>query len=121
MEITNITKGTHIDNIDTANNMLKKVIGLMFRKSGRMLFKFNREGSYGIWMPFMHMSLDLIFIDKDKKIVDIKEDVKPITIFLKNLKIYYPQKKSKYILEIEKGLSNTKNLEIDDILEFDMK
>ena len=113
-------KGTSIDNIDVAGSILKKTIGLMFRKSGRLLFVFNREGSWGIWMPFMRFSLDLVFMDKDKKIIDIKKDVKPISVYLKNLRVYHPKRKARYILEIESGLSDEKNLGIGDMLEFDI-
>ena len=55
--------------------------GLMFRENlpeGQgMLFVFGTEGRYGFWMKNMKFPIDIIWIDQEKKIVDMKLDLSP--------------------------------------------
>ncbi len=114
-----IKKGSkRIENVDVASGLLDKVLGLMFRNPGRLLMKFSREGRYSIWMPFMRFSLDLVFIDKSKRIVDIKKNVKPISLNPKTWKVYFPKRKCLFVLEVEGGLTKKLNLKVEDMLVF---
>lgn len=57
--------------------------GLMFRKPGEleenegMLFIFPREEDQSFWMKNTFLSLDMVFIDSDRKVVGIVENVPP--------------------------------------------
>lgn len=49
------------------------------KESHGMLFIFDHEDTYGMWMKDMHIPLDLIFIDDDLQVVHIEPNVKPET------------------------------------------
>lgn len=55
--------------------------GLMNRRTlgvkHGMIFSFSEEGRHPFWMHNTHVSLDMIFLDKDKKVVAILKNVPP--------------------------------------------
>ncbi len=74
-----------------------------------MLFIFPVEGQHGFWMKNMRFPLDIIWINREDMIVDIKEDVpvcKDICLPL------YPQKPALYVLEVKAGFSRKQRLRI---------
>lgn len=118
MIVKNITKKSEINNVKIADSFISKTRGLMFKKKGRLLLKFWFQDYHKIWMPFMKFSIDLVFIDKNKKIVGIIENTRPISFNPKTWKIYGPNKKCKYILEVESGLVKSRKFSINDKLLF---
>jgi uncharacterized membrane protein (UPF0127 family) len=72
----------------------------------------NHDGALiyanSIWMPFVRHKLDLLFLDRDFRIVDIQKAV-PLTINPKTWKSYRC-KKAKYCLEIKSGLTKAREL-----------
>ncbi len=92
--------------------------GLMFKKSGRALLVFPLNAKHSIWMACMKYSLDLIFIDENYKIVDIFEDVKPLTLNPKTWKTYIPKQKCRYVLEVESGLIKKYDLKTGILVKF---
>lgn len=90
-----------------ADTLIKRMIGLMFRKGiGRnqcMLFTFWSEGYQSIWMYNMLFPIDVIWVSKDMKIVDIRENMQPCKSMSK-CTAYIPTEKAKYIIEFN---SNT--------------
>jgi len=117
--IRNETKKTEIDNIEFSISIARNTRGLMFKKSGRMLMEFIKEGKSSIWMPFMRFNLDIIFIDNKKTIVDIKKNAVPLKILKpKTWKLYIPKKRCKYVLEIENELAKNEKFDIGDQLNF---
>lgn len=96
--------------------------GLMFRqkldRNKGMLFVFENEGEYSFWMSNVLFPLDIIWINKDKKIVFIAENCQPcLDSFCPNIK---PEEKAKYVLEINGGLVSEIGLSLGDKLEFDL-
>ena len=90
--------------IEIADDEYERETGLMYRKkmndNQAMLFIFDNEKPLYFYMKNTYIPLDIIFIDKNKKIVHIANDAKILdetTIPSK-----YP---SKYVLEIKAGLS----------------
>jgi hypothetical protein len=67
--------------------------GLMFSKKKNLVFVFNDEKRRSLHMFFVFFPIDVLFLDKNKRIVEIKRDFKPFTF-------YYPKEKSKYIVEL---------------------
>ena len=81
--IKNITKEKIlVKNLETADSIGKKTKGLMFRKNlardSGLIMVFRHERKHEIWMLGMRFPIDIVFIDKDKRVVDIKHSVKPI-------------------------------------------
>ncbi len=97
--------------------------GLMFRKSldknSGMLFIFPEEDFYRFWMKNTLIPLDIIWINSDKEIVFIKHNAQPC--LEKNCEIFTPNKKVKYVLEINSGIAEEIGLEIGDEVEFKLK
>jgi len=81
-----------------------------------MLFIFHKEGEYSFWMKNMLIPLDIIWIDKNKKVVWVEENVQPcLKQECENIK---PDQKAKYVLELNTGIVDRINLKIGDELVF---
>ncbi len=61
-------------------------------------------------MFFVFFPIDVLWLDKDKIVVDIKRNVKPFT------PLVIPRKPAKYVIELKKGV--TKNIKLGDKIEF---
>ena len=72
-----------------------------------MLFVFPAGNNVSIWMKNTFISLDIIFINKEKYIISYIKDVPP-----NNEKIYSSKEKVKYILEINSGMIDNYNIKI---------
>jgi len=98
----------------------ERQLGLMYRESINpdqgMLFVFEKEGIYSFWMKNMKISIDIIWLDKDKRIVQIEKNVPPCET--EDCPSYTPVALSKYVLEIKSGFSEEYELELYDKLEF---
>lgn len=69
-----------------------------------MLFVFEREGVWGIWMKDMQFSLDIIWADSEGDIITITRDVSPETYPA----VFYPARaEARYVLELPAGYTKT--------------
>jgi uncharacterized membrane protein (UPF0127 family) len=104
---------------EIADTESKRRLGLMFRKNlpenQGMLFIFEREDRYSFWMKNMQISLDIIWIDKDKRIVDIKTNVPPCNDYCEGLT---PRDKAQYVLEVNTGFAEKNIIKIGDRVDF---
>jgi len=100
--------------IELASNDLERSKGLMFRETldGGMLFIYENEGRRDFWMKNTLISLDMIWISKDKKIIYIEENVQPCKT--SDCESYGPSEKAMYILELNGGEVNKKNIKVGD-------
>lgn len=84
-----------------------------------LLFVFGEVKPHVIWMKGMRFAIDIIWIDENKKVVDIAESVPPEPSKKdKDLTRYTPRSDSKYILEMNAGLASLHNIQIGDSVEF---
>ena len=80
-----------------------------------MLFVFDNPGQYGIWMKDMRFAIDILWLDEDKKVVDIAVDVPPQQDKRDSeLTIYKPSHNSKYVLEVNAGLVRLNSIQVGD-------
>jgi len=79
-----------------------------------MLFEFDKPDTHGIWMKDMLFSIDIIWLDKNKKIVNLISNAEPATY----PHVFYPPQKSLYVLEVRAGLIKDKNLKLGDEILF---
>lgn len=104
---------------EIADTVSKRTQGLMFRKSLHdnqgMLFVFEKEDSYSFWMKNMQISLDIIWIDKDKRIVDIKTNVPPCKESCQGVA---PREKAQYVLEVNMGFVEKNKVRAGDKVDF---
>jgi len=83
---------------EVANNFWKRMIGLSFSKKKNIFFPLSYESKWSLWMFGTRYPIKMIFIDKNKNVIDIKEG-KPLSFNPKTWRIYKPKKPCKYILE----------------------
>lgn len=80
----------------------KKAIGQMFRiKAFNLIFPFSSERIVSIHMFFVFTSLDVVWLNANKEVID-SQTLKPFSI-------YVPKNKAKYVLEFPKGYINKYN------------
>jgi uncharacterized membrane protein (UPF0127 family) len=94
--------------------------GLGFRESlGQkegMLFILG-PGEHKFWMKNMRFPLDLIWIDGEKKIIDIKENLIPCNS--DSCPLFGPdQGQAEYVLEVNSGFVRENNIKIGDTINF---
>src|SRR3989338_2820298 len=76
---------------------LSKAFGLMFSTKARaLIFEFSKEKIFQLHMFFVFYPIDVLFMDKNKKVVEIKQDFRPFTF-------YTPKSKAQYIIELPNG------------------
>jgi len=101
-------------NIELAQTQQEQQKGLMFRseldKNKGMLFIFDIESTKRFWMKNTLIPLDMVGLDKDLIIRDIKNAIPCKTTICE----FYELKNSKYVLEINSGLANEFGLNIGD-------
>ena len=86
-----------------------------------MLFVFDKSASYVFWMKDVEFAIDIIWIDENKKIVDIAPNIPPEpNKGEKDLTRYKPKSDAKYVLEINAGLSSLHNLQVGDQVAFEL-
>jgi uncharacterized membrane protein (UPF0127 family) len=86
-----------------------------------MLFVFDSSGLYPFWMKDMKFSIDIIWIDEEKRIVSIAHNAVPEPgVDDEDLILYRPSAEAKYVLEINAGLSRVNGLEQGDIVNFEL-
>lgn len=108
--------------IELAITQEEQTSGLMFRKSlarnKGMLFIFNEEGFSSFWMKNTLIPLDIIWIDENKKVVFISENIQPCKEDpCPNIA---PTQKAKYVLEINGGVSKEIGLKVGDRLKINI-
>ena len=79
-----VTKnGVQVFSVEIATTEEEKQTGLMYRKEladGKgMLFDFNPEQEVSMWMKNTYVSLDMIFIRADGRILRIAENTEPMS------------------------------------------
>tara|TARA_B110000438_G_scaffold253446_1_gene259064 strand:- start:430 stop:951 length:522 start_codon:yes stop_codon:yes gene_type:complete len=79
-----------------------------------MLFHFAPPRYVSMWMKNTLIKLDIIFIDKNKRIIKIHKNAKPLST-----QSIYSNKKAEWVLEINGGLSEINRLNIGNIVNFD--
>jgi len=113
--LLNKSKGTNFGQLDFADSFMSRFMGLMFRKDPEkgLILKLpssrSRRGS-AIHMFFMRFPLDIIFLDFDKKVVDM--------VSIKPWNTYTPKSPAKYVIELKEGSINNYKLEIGDEMDF---
>lgn len=90
--------------------------GLMFREQlgsdQGMLFVFKEEGFHSFWMKNTLIPLDILWLDKDKRIVHIEKDVPPCPD--EPCPSYSPRVPALYVLEMKAGSVEERGLNLFD-------
>jgi len=103
--------------VDVADTPALREQGLSGRKSLEkgegMLFVFDTPGIYSFWMKDMNFPIDIIWINQNKKIVYIKENVTPGSF----PQAFASTENAQYVLEVPAGFSARNNVQVGDIID----
>jgi hypothetical protein len=98
----------------------ERQLGLMYREKiasdQGMLFVFEEEGRHSFWMKNMKFSLDLIWLNREKRIVHIELRVPPCKDT--PCPTYSSEIPAMYVLELKAGSADENKLKLYDRLEF---
>lgn len=81
-----------------------------------MLFVFDKPDYHSFWMKDMKFAIDIIWIDENKKIVDITYNTAPETYpatFRSNVPV-------QYVLEVNAGWAEQSAMNINDVISFEL-
>ena len=97
---------------EPAETFFQRAMGIMFRLgfTKPLLFTFPHPGtsSNSIHSFFCFVYFDAIFLDEKKRIVDIRERIRPFTPLI------VPRKPAKYLIEAPAGWARKKKAAIGD-------
>jgi uncharacterized membrane protein (UPF0127 family) len=107
MILKNITQNTFLaHNAIVANSFSQRAFGLIFyKKPQAMIFKTR----FGLHTFFMQYPIDILILDKEKKVKAIKKNLQPNRIYLWNPK--YDR-----VIELPSGTIKKKKAQQDDII-----
>jgi uncharacterized membrane protein (UPF0127 family) len=116
----NTSDGVHTYKVEIADSKEERNRGLMERESldenAGMFFVYEEPNpNMAFWMPNMKISLDMIFFDKDMKVVDYFKEVPPCEA--DQCPHYIPDVISQYVLEVNAGTVDEIGLDIGDVAE----
>lgn len=98
--------------------------GLMFRpsleKNRGMLFTFAEPQQWSFWMKNTRISLDIIWMDRNKKIVHIERNVPTCSRTDDGCPQYQPTENALYVLELASGSADALNLDRGMTLRFQL-
>jgi uncharacterized membrane protein (UPF0127 family) len=104
--------------VEIADTPAKRELGLQYRKElpteRGMIFLFPIESQQTFWMKNTPIPLDMIFINRARKIVGIVEQAVPFTLEPRSV-----NGPSQYVLEIGGGLTKRYGIEAGDTVRFD--
>lgn len=117
--VSQVCFGKDCFQVEVADTDSERQVWLMYRDSlvsqSGMLFVFYSSYPHGFWMKNTLIPLDMIWIDEDKKIVDIQTavpcDADPCPS-------YVPSGSAKYVLEINAGGADRYDLDTGDAVDF---
>ncbi len=101
---TQVTINSTVYNLTLADTETELMSGLSgvekLDSNGGLLMQFPSDDTWGIWMKDMKIPLDIIWLNKDKKVVYIKENVNPD---LGTSTVMRPDEPCRYVLELTDG------------------
>lgn len=79
-----------------------------------MLFVFETPGRWGMWMREMNYNLDIVWLDSNKQVVSMVQDVSPDTY----PKVFLPDKDALYVVELPAGYIKDHNVGLGQVAGF---
>ena len=108
--------------VEIADTREKQALGLMFRDSmpadQGMLFIFPGEAPRSFWMKNTRIPLDIMYFDKDLKLVSISADTPPCRV--RYCPSYPSTGPAKYVLELNAGTASGLGVGVGDRLILDL-
>lgn len=104
--------------VEVADSPAKREMGLQYRRElaqdRGMIFLFPAESDQTFWMKNTPIPLDMIFINRDLKIVGVVEQTAPFSLDSRSV-----GRPSQYVLEINGGLTRRMGIEVGNAVRFE--
>ena len=114
-----VALGGHRYSVEVATTEAERARGLMFRDelpAGHgMLFIHEEEGPLAYWMKNTRIPLDIVFLDKDMRVVEV-EHAKPL-----DESNVGPDSPTQYVIELNAGAADKLGLKTGDKIEIPKK
>jgi len=114
--------GGKVFKVEIADNPEEQALGLMFRDSmpadAGMIFIFPNESPRSFWMKNTRIPLDIMYFDKDLKMVSISANTPPCRV--SRCPSYPSIKPAMYVLELNAGTASELGVDIGDRLLIDL-
>jgi len=125
MEVRNLTQDTSLgESISHATSLWQNVRGLMLTsplgEGEGLIIDMGGETRLGIWMPLMRYALDVVYADERFTVTGLARDIPPMGLNPRTWRIYYPQKPSRYAVEVPVGTIERTGTQIGDTLAFEL-
>lgn len=86
-------------------------------KNDALLFAFDKDDTWGIWMKDMLIPIDIVWLDANKKVIYIVKSADPSSY---PFTTYRPTKPARYVLEFAAGTVDSKTIRSGDTAIFDL-
>lgn len=108
----------HAFRLELARTVEEQARGYMFRERvGRdegMLFLFPDEGFHSFWMKNCEVSLDILWLSDDLRVVHIEADLPPCR--RDPCPGYMSMRKARFVLEIKGGMAGKSGIKVGDLV-----
>ena len=105
---------------EIADDFEERRVGLMNRQNledgSGMLFIFEESQPLSFWMKDTFIPLDIIYIDENKKVIQIYENAEP----LNETKLYPSNQNAQFVLEVPGGYAKKNRIQTGQKVEFDL-
>lgn len=117
-EMTSIVMGGHVFTARTPMTEDAQVLGLSgtesLTDSQAMLFVFEYNQRWGIWMKDMKIPIDIVWLNAEKKIIHVEKNAQPDSYPT----VFRPDQDARYVIETATGRSDDLGVELGDSVQF---
>lgn len=117
-ESSKVSFGNHKISLETVSSESKRSQGLSGRENldenTGMLFVFEQPGLHCFWMKDMKFPIDILWLDVDKKVIDIRPSVEPSTYPAQ----FCPAQNASYVIEVQAGRCANSGVDIGTHIRF---
>lgn len=118
---TKVQLGSGTFQVGVAQDSSSRAKGLSGEASinpdGGLLFVFDTDDKWGIWMKDMNFPIDIVWLDASKNVVYIVKDADPA---LSSNHTFEPNKPARYALELMAGSTSQYSIKIGDTAVFEI-
>lgn len=105
--------------VEIVDSPAERVRGLSGRTSldetSGLLFIFEEPGEHGIWMKDMNFPIDIIWLDENFEVINIKRDATPDSFPT----VFKPTRNASYVLEVNAGFAEKNAIKIGNRFHFE--
>jgi len=85
-----------------------------------LLLVFPETDFHGIWMRDMNFAIDIIWLDDDFRVVDVKEGASPESFrSVFDAEVFRPDTPARYVLEVRAGTARSIGISVGDIFRYE--